>query len=133
MRSWNCEQKVDHRYGMAGPEDKLRMDNGKLRINVLRTLGTLLELRIRWKGICCLKESIPLSAEVCQTMLKMKLKDGKRNEIAKELLKRWNNQAGIRKVGSFSTILIDIRTGYPGANAHGEKTTQIRIKWLDTL
>ncbi|GJV05293.1 hypothetical protein Tco_1338862 [Tanacetum coccineum] len=39
----------------------------------------------------------PLSAEVCQTMLKMKLLDGKMNEDCYRLLKMMEKQAGIRK------------------------------------
>ncbi|GJW55393.1 hypothetical protein Tco_0099478 [Tanacetum coccineum] len=39
----------------------------------------------------------PLSADVCQTMLKMKLLDGKMNEDCYRLLKMMEKQAGIRK------------------------------------
>ncbi|GJT67218.1 hypothetical protein Tco_1018698 [Tanacetum coccineum] len=39
----------------------------------------------------------PLSAEVCQTMLKMKLLDGKMNEDCYRMLKMMEKQAGIRK------------------------------------
>ncbi|GKC87894.1 hypothetical protein Tco_1148543 [Tanacetum coccineum] len=39
----------------------------------------------------------PLSAEVCQTMLKMKLLDGKMNEDCYKMLKMMEKQAGIRK------------------------------------
>ncbi|GJX49128.1 putative ribonuclease H-like domain-containing protein [Tanacetum coccineum] len=39
----------------------------------------------------------PLSANVCQTMLKMKLLDGKMNEDCYKLLKMMEKQAGVRK------------------------------------
>ncbi|GKC20160.1 hypothetical protein Tco_1022310 [Tanacetum coccineum] len=39
----------------------------------------------------------PLSKEACQVMLKMKLLDGKMNEVCYKLLKMIEKQAGIRK------------------------------------
>ncbi|GKC52288.1 hypothetical protein Tco_1075033, partial [Tanacetum coccineum] len=48
-----------------------------------------------------LPRKYPLSAEVCQTMLKMKLLDGKMNEDCYRLLKMMEKQAGIRKVVKF--------------------------------
>ncbi|GJT54409.1 hypothetical protein Tco_0989463 [Tanacetum coccineum] len=39
----------------------------------------------------------PLSKEACQVMLKMKLLDGKMNEVCYKLLKMIKKQAGIRK------------------------------------
>ncbi|GJR12999.1 hypothetical protein Tco_0795651 [Tanacetum coccineum] len=63
---------VMNRYGLDGPEDKL--EKGFLEIKY------------------------PLPAEVCKTMLKMKLLDGKMNEDCYRLLKMMEKQAGIRKV-----------------------------------
>ncbi|GJS02011.1 hypothetical protein Tco_0318519 [Tanacetum coccineum] len=75
---------VMNRYGMDGPEDKLEKGFWKcLRIMFEEPLNT--------------DSKYPLSAEVCQTMLKMKLLDGKMNEDCYRLLKMMEKQAGIRK------------------------------------
>ncbi|GJX37153.1 hypothetical protein Tco_0250456 [Tanacetum coccineum] len=78
---------VMNRYGMDGPEDKLE--------------------KIFWKYLKDMFEEplstdpvwskISFSAEVCQTMLKMKLLDGKMNEDCYKMLKMMEKQAGIRK------------------------------------
>ncbi|GKD71915.1 hypothetical protein Tco_1326005 [Tanacetum coccineum] len=39
----------------------------------------------------------PLSKDVCQVMLKMKLLDGKMNEVCYKLLKMIKKQAGVKK------------------------------------
>ncbi|GKA68676.1 hypothetical protein Tco_0768593 [Tanacetum coccineum] len=75
-----------NKYGMDGPEDKLEKGFWKcLRIMFEEPLAQIL------------MEKYPLSAEVCQTMLKMKLLDGKMNEDCYRLLKMMEKQAGIRK------------------------------------
>ncbi|GJR85524.1 hypothetical protein Tco_0209535 [Tanacetum coccineum] len=112
---------VMNRYGMDGPEDKLEKGFWKcLRTMFEEPLSTdpiwseIGQKKIiswRYYDTCrahCLNlESIdvymlsdrkyPLSAEVCQTMLKMKLLDGKMNEDCYRLLKMMEKQAGIRK------------------------------------
>ncbi|GJW05774.1 hypothetical protein Tco_1568197 [Tanacetum coccineum] len=112
---------VMNRYGMDGPEDKLEKGFWKcLRIMFEEPLSTdpiwseLGQQKIiswRYYDTCrvhCLnlesmdvymlsERKYPLSAEVCQTMLKMKLLDGKMNEDCYRLLKMMEKQAGIRK------------------------------------
>ncbi|GJU58192.1 hypothetical protein Tco_1235958 [Tanacetum coccineum] len=83
---------VMNRYGMDGPEDKL--ENGFWKC--LRIMVHCLNLESM--DVYMLSErKYPLSAEVCQTMLKMKLLDGKMNEDCYRLLKMMEKQAGIRK------------------------------------
>ncbi|GJT06468.1 hypothetical protein Tco_0840930 [Tanacetum coccineum] len=112
---------VMNTYGMAGPEDKLEKGFWKcLRImfeeplstdSIWSEIGQQKIISWRYYDTCrvhCLNlESMdvymlsdrkyPLSAEVCQTMLKMKLLDGKMNEDCYRLLKMMEKQAGIRK------------------------------------
>ncbi|GJR59609.1 hypothetical protein Tco_1501771 [Tanacetum coccineum] len=112
---------VMNRYGMDGPEDKLEKGFWKcLRIMFEEPLSTdpiwseLGQQKIiswRYYDTCrvhCLnlesmdvymlsERKYPLSAEVCQTMLKMKLLDGKMNEDCYRMLKMMEKQAGIRK------------------------------------
>ncbi|GJV89792.1 hypothetical protein Tco_1533730 [Tanacetum coccineum] len=113
---------VMNRYGMDGPEDKLEKGFWKcLRImfeeplstdSIWSEIGQQKIISWRYYDTCrvhCLNlESMdvymlsdrkyPLSAEVCQTMLKMKLLDGKMSEDCYRLLKMMEKQAGIRKV-----------------------------------
>ncbi|GKA22634.1 hypothetical protein Tco_0708596 [Tanacetum coccineum] len=112
---------VMNRYGMDGPEDKLEKIFWKyLKDMFEEPLSTdpvwslLSQQRIiswRYYDTCrvhCLnlesmdiymltKRKYPLSAEVCQTMLKMKLLDRKMNEDCYKMLKMMEKQAGIRK------------------------------------
>ncbi|GJR56042.1 hypothetical protein Tco_1406563 [Tanacetum coccineum] len=112
---------VMNRYGMDGPEDKLEKGFWKcLRIMFEEPLSTDSiwseigqQKIVSWRyydtsRVHCLNlESMdvyllsdrkyPLSAEVCKTMLKMKLLDGKMNEDCYRLLKMMEKQAGIRK------------------------------------
>ncbi|GJV13962.1 hypothetical protein Tco_1359285 [Tanacetum coccineum] len=112
---------VMNRYGMDGPEDKLEKGFWKcLRImfeeplstdSIWSELGQQKIISWRYYDTCrvhCLnlesmevymlsERKYPLSAEVCQTMLKMKLLDGKMNEDCYRLLKMMEKQAGIRK------------------------------------
>ncbi|GKC48539.1 hypothetical protein Tco_1071284 [Tanacetum coccineum] len=112
---------VMNRYGMDGPEDKLEKIFWKyLKDMFEEPLSTdpvwslLSQQRIiswRYYDTCrvhCLnlesmdiymlsERKYPLSAEVCQTMLKMKLLDGKMNEDCYKMLKMMEKQAGIRK------------------------------------
>ncbi|GJV87509.1 hypothetical protein Tco_1531447, partial [Tanacetum coccineum] len=112
---------VMNRYGVDGPEDKLEKGFWKcLRIMFEEPLSTdsiwsEIEQQkiVSWRyydtsRVHCLNlESMdvyllsdrkyPLSAEVCKTMLKMKLLDGKMNEDCYRLLKMMEKQAGIRK------------------------------------
>ncbi|GKB87487.1 hypothetical protein Tco_0959759 [Tanacetum coccineum] len=113
---------VMNRYGLDGPEDKLEKGFWKcLRIMFEEPLSTdsiwsEIEQQkiVSWRyydtsRVHCLNlESMdvyllsdrkyPLPAEVCKTMLKMKLLDGKMNEDCYRLLKMMEKQAGIRKV-----------------------------------
>ncbi|GKD65619.1 hypothetical protein Tco_1307727 [Tanacetum coccineum] len=112
---------VMKRYGMDGPEDKLE----KAFWKCLRTMfeeplstdpiwseiGQKKIISWRYYDTCrahCLNlESMdvymlsdrkyPLSAEMCQTMLKMNLLDGRMNEDCHRLLKMMEKQAGIKK------------------------------------
>ncbi|GJW10598.1 hypothetical protein Tco_1576425 [Tanacetum coccineum] len=108
---------VMNRYGMDGPEDKLEKGFWKcLRIMFEEPLSTdpiwseLGQQKIiswRYYDTCrvhCLnlesmdvymlsERKYPLSAEVCQTMLKMKLLDGKMSEDCYRLLKMMEKQA----------------------------------------
>ncbi|GJV85817.1 hypothetical protein Tco_1525715 [Tanacetum coccineum] len=112
---------VMNRYGMDGPEDKLEKIFWKyLKDMFEEPLSTdpvwslLSQQRIiswRYYDTCrvhCLNlESMdiymlsgrkyPLSVEVCQTMLKMKLLDGKMNEDCYKMLKMMEKKVGIRK------------------------------------
>ncbi|GKA14101.1 hypothetical protein Tco_0693747 [Tanacetum coccineum] len=108
---------VMNRYGMDGPEDKLEKGFWKcLRImfeeplntdSIWSELGQQKIISWRYYDTCrvhCLnlesmevymlsERKYPLSAEVCQTMLKMKLLDGKMNEDCYRLLKMMEKQA----------------------------------------
>ncbi|GJV13956.1 ribonuclease H-like domain-containing protein [Tanacetum coccineum] len=112
---------VMNRYGMDGPEDKLEKGFWKcLRImfeeplstdSIWSEIGQQKIISWRYYDTCrvhCLnlesmdvymlsERKYPLSAEVCKTMLKMKLLDGKMNEDCYRLLKMMEKQAGIRK------------------------------------
>ncbi|GJW47314.1 hypothetical protein Tco_0078960 [Tanacetum coccineum] len=112
---------VMNRYGMDGPEDKLEKGFWKcLRImfeeplstdSIWSKLGQQKIISWRYYDTCrvhCLnlesmdvymlsERKYPLSAEVCKTMLKMKLLDGKMSEDCYRLLKMMEKQAGIRK------------------------------------
>ncbi|GJU22608.1 putative ribonuclease H-like domain-containing protein [Tanacetum coccineum] len=112
---------VMNRYGLDGPEDKLEKGFWKcLRIMFEEPLSTDSiwseigqQKIVSWRyydtsRVHCLNlESMdvyllsdrkyPLSAEVCKTMLKMKLLDGKMSEDCYRLLKMMEKQAGIRK------------------------------------
>ncbi|GJV14005.1 hypothetical protein Tco_1359328 [Tanacetum coccineum] len=112
---------VMNRYGMDGPEDKLEKGFWKcLRTmfeeplntdSIWSELGQQKIISWRYYDTCrvhCLnlesmdvymlsERKYPLSAEVCQTMLKMKLLDGKMSEDCYRLLKMMEKQAGIRK------------------------------------
>ncbi|GJS34702.1 hypothetical protein Tco_0533084 [Tanacetum coccineum] len=112
---------VMNRYGMDGPEDKLEKifwkylkDMFEEPLSTDPVWSVLSQKRIiswRYYDTCrvhCLnlesmdiymlsERKYPLSAEVCQTMLKMKLLDGKMNEDCYKMLKMMEKQAGIRK------------------------------------
>ncbi|GJR19048.1 hypothetical protein Tco_0967575 [Tanacetum coccineum] len=112
---------VMNRYGLDGPEDKLEKGFWKcLRImfeeplstdSIWSELGQQKIISWRYYDTCrvhCLtlesmdvymlsERKYPLSAEVCKTMLKMKLLDGKMSEDCYRLLKMMEKQAGIRK------------------------------------
>ncbi|GKE08524.1 hypothetical protein Tco_1412075, partial [Tanacetum coccineum] len=86
---------VMNRYGLDGPEDKLEKGFWKcLRIMFEEPLSTY----SIWSEIGQQKivswRYYPLSSEICQTMLKMKLLDGKMNEDCYRLLKMIEKQAG---------------------------------------
>ncbi|GKB40865.1 hypothetical protein Tco_0885807, partial [Tanacetum coccineum] len=112
---------VMNRYGMNGPEDELEKEFRKcLKTMFEEPLSTdpiwseLEQQKIKsWRyydtcrvhflnlesmDIYMLSErKYPLSANVCQTMLKMKLLDGKMNKDCYRMLKMMEKQAGIRK------------------------------------
>ncbi|GJR66569.1 hypothetical protein Tco_0012634 [Tanacetum coccineum] len=112
---------VMNRYGMDGPEDKLEKGFWKcLRImfeeplstdSIWSEIGQQKIISWRYYDTCrvhCLnlesmdvymlsEKKYPLSAEVCKTMLNMKLLDGKMSEDCYRLLKMMEKQAGIRK------------------------------------
>ncbi|GJS07599.1 hypothetical protein Tco_0364395 [Tanacetum coccineum] len=112
---------VMNRYGMDGPEDELEKVFWKYLKNMFEEplstdpiwseLGQQKIISWRYYDTCrvhCLnlesmdvymlsERKYPLSAEVCQTMLKMKLLDGKMNEDCYKMLKMMEKQAGIRK------------------------------------
>ncbi|GJW76948.1 hypothetical protein Tco_0138630 [Tanacetum coccineum] len=112
---------VMNRYGMDGPEDKLEKIFWKYLKDMFEEplstdpiwseLGQQKIISWRYYDTCrvhCLnlesmdiymlsERKYPLSAEVCQTMLKMKLLDGKMNEDCYKMLKMMEKQAGIRK------------------------------------
>ncbi|GJX13083.1 hypothetical protein Tco_0204841 [Tanacetum coccineum] len=112
---------VMNRYGMDGPEDKLEKifwkylkDMFEEPLSTDPVWSVLSQQRIiswRYYDTCrvhCLnlesmdiymlsEKKYHLSAEVCKTMLKMKLLDGKMNEDCYRLLKMMEKQAGIRK------------------------------------
>ncbi|GJT60452.1 hypothetical protein Tco_1003985 [Tanacetum coccineum] len=115
---------VMNRYGMDGPEDKLEKGFWKcLRTmfeeplstdSIWSELGQQKIISWRYYDTCrvhCLnlesmdvymlsERKYPLSAEVCQTMLKMKLLDGKMNEDCYRMLKMMEKQAGVNTPGS---------------------------------
>ncbi|GKA52813.1 hypothetical protein Tco_0746128 [Tanacetum coccineum] len=81
------------RYGTEGPTD----DYERVFWENLKTMfDAPLSTDLVW-SLPGQKENIPLSANVCQTMLKMKLLDGKMNEDCYKLLKMIEKQAGVRK------------------------------------
>ncbi|GJU18398.1 retrovirus-related pol polyprotein from transposon TNT 1-94 [Tanacetum coccineum] len=85
---------VMNRYGMDGPEDKLEKGFWKC-------LRTMFEEPLKSMDVYMLSErKYPLSAEVCQTMLKMKLLDGKMNEDCYRMLKMMEKQAGAKGLTS---------------------------------
>ncbi|GJS22978.1 hypothetical protein Tco_0451610 [Tanacetum coccineum] len=112
---------VMNRYGVDGPEDKLEKGFWKcLRImfeeplstdSIWSEIGQQKIISWRYYDTCrvhCLnlesmdvymlsERKYPLSAEVCKTMLNMKLLDGKMSEDCYRLLKMMEKQAGIRK------------------------------------
>ncbi|GJY36612.1 hypothetical protein Tco_0421990 [Tanacetum coccineum] len=92
---------VMNRYGMDGPEDELeKSEIGQQKIVSWRYYDTCRVhcLNLESMDVYMLSDrKYPLSAEVCQTMLKMKLLDGKMNEDCYRLLKMMEKQAGIRK------------------------------------
>ncbi|GJX44954.1 hypothetical protein Tco_0261630 [Tanacetum coccineum] len=112
---------VMNRYGMDGPEDKLEKGFWKcLRImfeeplntdSIWSEIGQQKIISWRYYDTCrvhCInlesmdvymlsERKYPLSAEVCKTLLKMKLLDGKMSEDCYRLLKMMEKQAGIRK------------------------------------
>ncbi|GJW29533.1 hypothetical protein Tco_0046408 [Tanacetum coccineum] len=112
---------VMNRYGMNGPEDELErvfwnylknmFEEPLSTDSIWSELGQQKIISWRYYDTCrvhCLnlesmdvymlsERKYPLSAEVCQTMLKMKLLDGKMSEDCYRLLKMMEKQAGIRK------------------------------------
>ncbi|GJV43452.1 putative ribonuclease H-like domain-containing protein [Tanacetum coccineum] len=95
---------VMNRYGMDGPEggstDPIWSELGQQKIISWRYYDTCRVhcLNLESMDVYMLSErKYPLSAEVCQTMLKMKLLDGKMNEDCYRMLKMMEKQAGIRK------------------------------------
>ncbi|GJW11156.1 hypothetical protein Tco_1576983 [Tanacetum coccineum] len=112
---------VMNRYGMSGPEDKLEkifwkylkdmFEEPLSTDHVWSELGQQKIISWRYYDTCrvhCLnlesmdiymlsERKYPLSADVCQIMLKMKLLDGKMNEDCYKMLKMMEMQAGIRK------------------------------------
>ncbi|GJS87672.1 hypothetical protein Tco_0770308 [Tanacetum coccineum] len=90
--------------GMDGPEDKLEKDFGN---------------------------KYPLSAEVCQTMLKMKLLDGKMNEDCYRMLKMMEKQAGLAspranalgKILKFVLWLTNLQIGAKGLTSPEQTAT----------
>ncbi|GJW83406.1 hypothetical protein Tco_0156551 [Tanacetum coccineum] len=112
---------VMNRYGMDGPEDELERvfwkylkDMFEEPLSTDPVWSVLSQKRIiswRYYDTCrvhCLnlesmdiymlsERKYPLSADVCQAMLKMKLLDGKMNEDCYKMLKMMEKQAGIRK------------------------------------
>ncbi|GJX22991.1 hypothetical protein Tco_0227436 [Tanacetum coccineum] len=86
------ENGTDKRYGTKGPTD----DYERVFWENLKTIAHCLNLDSA--NIYMLAErQNPLSANVCQTMLKMKLLDRKMNEDCYNLLKMMEKQAGVRK------------------------------------
>ncbi|GJV69693.1 hypothetical protein Tco_1485202 [Tanacetum coccineum] len=82
---------VMKRYGTEGPTD----DYERVFWENLKTMfDAPLSTDLVWS---LLERKYPLSANVCQTMLKMKLLDGKMNEDCYKLLKMMEKQAGVRK------------------------------------
>ncbi|GKA15391.1 hypothetical protein Tco_0695138 [Tanacetum coccineum] len=79
------------RYGTEGPTDdyeRVFWENLKIMFDAPLSTDLVWSLPER---------KYPLSANVCQTMLKMKLLDGKMNEDCYKLLKMIEKQAGVRK------------------------------------
>ncbi|GJZ06463.1 hypothetical protein Tco_0540256 [Tanacetum coccineum] len=83
---------VMQKYGTNRPEDAY----DRVLWSDLRTMfdPPLIEDAIWW---LVGDRKYPLSKEACQVMLKMKLLDGKMNEVCYKLLKMIEKQAGIRK------------------------------------
>ncbi|GJR28278.1 putative ribonuclease H-like domain-containing protein [Tanacetum coccineum] len=82
---------VMKRYGTEGPTDDYE------RV-FWENLKTMFDAPLSTDLVWSLPErKYPLSANVCQTMLKMKLLDGKMNEDCYKLLKMMEKQAGVRK------------------------------------
>ncbi|GKA24375.1 hypothetical protein Tco_0710408 [Tanacetum coccineum] len=82
---------VMKRYGTEGPTDDYE------RV-FWENLKTMFDAPLSTDLVWSLPErKYPLSANVCQTMLKMKLLDGKINEDCYKLLKMMEKQAGVRK------------------------------------
>ncbi|GJT85947.1 putative ribonuclease H-like domain-containing protein [Tanacetum coccineum] len=82
---------VMKRYGTEGPTDdyeRVFWENFKTMFDAPLSTDLVWSLPER---------KYPLSANICQTMLKMKLLDGKMNEDCYKLLKMIEKQAGVRK------------------------------------
>ncbi|GKD71224.1 putative ribonuclease H-like domain-containing protein [Tanacetum coccineum] len=80
---------VMKRYGTEGPTDdyeRVFWENLKIMLDAPLSTDLVWSLPER---------KYPLSANVCQTMLKMKLLDGKMNEDCYKLLKMMEKQAGV--------------------------------------
>ncbi|GKF41385.1 hypothetical protein Tco_0124727 [Tanacetum coccineum] len=116
---------VMNRYGMNGPEDELERVFWNYLKNMFEEplstdpiwsgLGQQKIISWRYYDTCrvhCLnlesmdvymlsERKYPLSAEVCQIILKMKLLDGKMNEDCYRLLKIMEKKAGIGNYGMF--------------------------------
>ncbi|GJZ98619.1 hypothetical protein Tco_0671072 [Tanacetum coccineum] len=86
---------VMQKYGTNRPEDAY----DRVLWSDLRTMSGLLHcLTLEACNIYMLADrKYPLSKDACQVMLKMKLLDGKMNEVCYKLLKMIEKQAGVRK------------------------------------
>ncbi|GJR87085.1 hypothetical protein Tco_0211096 [Tanacetum coccineum] len=98
---------VMNRYGVDGPKDKLEKGFWKsLRIMFEEPLST----DSIWKSMdvyMLFERKYPLSAEVCKTMLKMKLLDGKMSEDCYRWLKMIGKTKLALKVGRVKSPKID--------------------------
>ncbi|GJW12342.1 putative ribonuclease H-like domain-containing protein [Tanacetum coccineum] len=98
---------VMNRYGVDGPEDKLEKGFWKcLRIMFEEPLST----DSIWKSMdvyMLFERKYPLSAEVCKTMFKMKLLDGKMSEDCYRWLKMIGKTKLALKVGRVKSPKID--------------------------